>query len=231
MSDTELISNYKDSEKESERKIIKANFIFHNIKDENVILPVRFKKLKDLIQYEYSLNDSSIKINDFKIYYIDENSNKEIKNENDYDILLKYLSKLDLKKRIIYIEEIEDSKKDEDKNESQEEEDEGKDEDEDYYENEKEDVNKFLEYCEKIIKKEIKNLRINIESLLLNDEKCMKFKGDRYQLNHSVHNNCKCNQCGKKHITGYLYKCSVEDNFLCCDKCVHLHEHPVFQIP
>ena len=93
MSDTELISNYK----ESERKIIKANFIFHNIKDENVILPVRFKKLKDLIQYEYSLNDSSIKINDFKIYYIDENSNKEIKNENDYDILL-YLSKLDLKK-------------------------------------------------------------------------------------------------------------------------------------
>ena len=69
MSDTELISNYKDSEKESERKIIKANFIFHNIKDENVILPVRFKKLKDLIQYEYSLNDSSIKINDFKIYY------------------------------------------------------------------------------------------------------------------------------------------------------------------
>ena len=78
--------------------IIKANFIFHNIKDENVILPVGFKKLKDLILYEYSLNDHSIKINDFKIYYIDENSNKEIKNENDYDILLKYLSKLDLKK-------------------------------------------------------------------------------------------------------------------------------------
>jgi hypothetical protein len=230
MSDSELISNYKESEKETERKIIKANFILHNIKDENVILPVGFKKLKDLIQYEYSLNDPSININDFKIYYIDENSNKEIKNENDYDILLKYLSKLDLKKRIIYIEEIEDSKKDEDKNESQEE-DEGKDEDEDYNENENEDVNKFSEYCEKIIKKEIKNLTINIESLLLNDEKCMKFKGDRYQLNHSVHNNCKCSECGKEHITGYLYKCSVEDNFLCCDKCVHSHDHPVFQIP
>lgn len=216
-SDSDKLEKYPTSDKKSngkqKTKTIKANLICNNIIDENIILPKDYQNLKKLITYEYSFNDPSININTFKIFYNNENENQEIKNEDDYQNLLEKFCEFDLEKRIIIIEVNESNNQNDEDNEN------GEEENED-----------FESKCEKIINEEIDILGINIKALILNDEKCMKMKGPRYKLNHSVHNH-KCLGCKKLPIiTGYLYKCTIEDNYY-CNRCALTHNHPTFQIP
>ena len=51
-----------------------------------------------------------------------------------------------------------------------------------------------------------------------------------FRSNNNVHYE-KCIECKQNLITGFLYKCAVEEDAYLCNKCVGMHEHPTFKIP
>ena len=192
----------------SSNKKRKGNLNLEGVDDLNIYLPNEYKKLIDLINFDFSLKEFSKNINDYYLCYYNKNVESEINNDESYLNALKYFDRLDLKERIIYIKPK--SKKEENNEKSEE---------------EKLDFN---EYIENIVSTELSKFGKNVKALLLNGD-VMDIR-NKFKINNNIHDE-KCIKCKDEPITGDLYRCVVEEETFLCSKCVGLHEHPSFKIP
>ena len=192
----------------SSNKKRKGNLNLEGVDDLNIYLPNEYKKLIDLINFDFSLKEFSKNINDYYLCYYNKNVESEINNDESYLNALKYFDRLDLKERIIYIKPK--SKKEENNEKSEE---------------EKLDFN---EYIENIVSTELSKFGKNVKALLLNGD--VMDTRNKFKINNNIHEE-RCIECGREPITGNLYRCVVEEEIFLCSKCVGLHEHPSFKIP
>ena len=192
----------------SSNKKRKGNLNLEGVDDLNIYLPNEYKKLIDLINFDFSLKEFSKNINDYYLCYYNKNVESEINNDESYLNALKYFDRLDLKERIIYIKPK--SKKEENNEKSEE---------------EKLDFN---EYIENIVSTELSKFGKNVKALLLNGD--VMDNRNKFKINNNIHEE-RCIECGCEPITGNLYRCVVEEEIFLCSKCVGLHEHPSFKIP
>ena len=192
----------------SSNKKRKGNLNLEGVDDLNIYLPNEYKKLIDLINFDFSLKEFSKNINDYYLCYYNKNVESEINNDESYLNALKYFDRLDLKERIIYIKPK--SKKEENNEKSEE---------------EKIDFN---DYIENIVSTELSKFGKNVKALLLNGD-VMDIR-NKFKINNNIHEE-RCIECGHEPITGNLYRCVVEEEIFLCSKCVGLHEHPSFKIP
>lgn len=192
----------------SSNKKRKGNLNLEGVDDLNIYLPNEYKKLIDLINFDFSLKEFSKNINDYYLCYYNKNVESEINNDESYLNALKYFDRLDLKERIIYIKPK--SKKEENNEKSEE---------------EKLDFN---EYIENIVSTELSKFGKNVKALLLNGD--VMDNRNKFKINNNIHEE-RCIECGREPITGNLYRCVVEEEIFLCSKCVGLHEHPSFKIP
>lgn len=192
----------------SSNKKRKGNLNLEGVDDLNIYLPNEYKKLIDLINFDFSLKEFSKNINDYYLCYYNKNVESEINNDESYLNALKYFDRLDLKERIIYIKPK--SKKEENNEKSEE---------------EKLDFN---EYIENIVSTELSKFGKNVKALLLNGD--VMDTRNKFKINNNIHEE-RCIECGREPITGNLYRCVVEEEAFLCSKCVGLHEHPSFKIP
>lgn len=192
----------------SSNKKRKGNLNLEGVDDLNIYLPNEYKKLIDLINFDFSLKEFSKNINDYYLCYYNKNVESEINNDESYLNALKYFDRLDLKERIIYIKPK--SKKEENNEKSEE---------------EKLDFN---EYIENIVSTELSKFGKNVKALLLNGD--VMDTRNKFKINNNIHEE-RCIECGCEPITGNLYRCVVEEEIFLCSKCVGLHEHPSFKIP
>ncbi len=192
----------------SSNKKRKGNLNLEGVDDLNIYLPNEYKKLIDLINFDFSLKEFSKNINDYYLCYYNKNVESEINNDESYLNALKYFDRLDLKERIIYIKPK--SKKEENNEKSEE---------------EKPDFN---DYIENIVSTELSKFGKNVKALLLNGD--VMDTRNKFKINNNIHEE-RCIECGREPITGNLYRCVVEEEIFLCSKCVGLHEHPSFKIP
>jgi len=192
----------------SSNKKRKGNLNLEGVDDLNIYLPNEYKKLIDLINFDFSLKEFSKNINDYYLCYYNKNVESEINNDESYLNALKYFDRLDLKERIIYIKPK--SKKEENNEKSEE---------------EKLDFN---EYIENIVSTELSKFGKNVKALLLNGD--VMDTRNKFKINNNIHEE-RCIECGREPITGNLYRCVFEEEAFLCSKCVGLHEHPSFKIP
>jgi hypothetical protein len=192
----------------SSNKKRKGNLNLEGVDDLNIYLPNEYKKLIDLINFDFSLKEFSKNINDYYLCYYNKNVESEINNDESYLNALKYFDRLDLKERIIYIKPK--SKKEENNEKSEE---------------EKLDFN---EYIENIVSTELSKFGKNVKALLLNGD--VMDTRNKFKINNNIHEE-RCINCKHEPITGNLYRCVVEEEAFLCSKCVGLHEHPSFKIP
>ena len=205
---TESITSQKPVVITSSNKKRKGNLNLEGVDDLNIYLPNEYKKLIDLINFDFSLKEFSKNINDYYLCYYNKNVESEINNDESYLNALKYFDRLDLKERIIYIKPK--SKKEENNEKSEE---------------EKLDFN---EYIENIVSTELSKFGKNVKALLLNGD--VMDTRNKFKINNNIHEE-RCIECGREPITGNLYRCVVEEEIFLCSKCVGLHEHPSFKIP
>ena len=139
---------------------------------------------------------------DINDYYICyHNQNKESEIKNQ-DNYLKALKYFDNIDLKDRIIFIKQKKSTEEKKEKKKKEEEKEEEEEE--EEEKEEVPNFIDLIDNIVEKEFTEF------------------GKCYE---------ECIECGQELITGFLYKCAVEEDVYLCSKCVATHDHPTFKIP
>ena len=207
--------------KTNTKKKKKGNLNFNGVDDLNIYLPNNYEELKNLIKDDFSLIECSIDINDYYICYHNQNKESEIKNQDNYLKALKYFDNIDLKDRIIFIKP---KKSTEEKKEKKKKEEEKEEEEEE----EKEEVPNFIDLIDNIVEKEFTEFGKCLKASLINGD--VNDRLNIFRANNNVHYE-ECIECGLELITGFLYKCAVEEDVYLCNKCVATHEHPTFKIP
>ena len=193
--------------------------------------PNSFKDLEDKAKDFVPINEEYQ-----KYQFIEEKAQREIKNEEDFDLMNKEFQNEKVIKITVNVVEKPSDFPEHTLSLSNESQKKLEEEIINLYTNEESNINIKFEEPEDKMKREIKeivnNKMKNLEENIAQDIfQSIKLQLEKSEQNNNINNNynihlgIKCNECGIENIEGIRYKCTKCPNFNLCQKCESETEH------